>query len=82
MWSKWKEDGGPKCNKRKIKSQNGIRPNWSLIFGGASRFGEGEKRREGEERKKGRRKEERKKNKKKKEKKIKGMDFCILVWML
>ena len=22
-----------KCNKRRIKGQNGVRPNWSLIFG-------------------------------------------------
>ena len=37
-----------KCNKRRIKCQNGVRPNWSLIFGELIRV---EVEREGEEEK-------------------------------
>ena len=35
-----------KCNKRRIKCQKGVRPNWSLIFGDLIRV---EVEREGEE---------------------------------
>ena len=35
-----------KCNKRRIKGQKGVRPNWSLIFGELIRV---EVEREGEE---------------------------------
>ena len=41
-----------KCNKRRIKGQKGVRPNWSLIFGELIRVEvekEGEEEEEGEE---------------------------------
>ena len=40
-----------KCNKRKIKGQKGVRPNWSLIFGENKTLSEEKRRREEEEKK-------------------------------
>ena len=66
-----------KCNKRRIKGQKGLRPNWSLIFGELIRV---EVEREGEEEEE----EEEEEEKKKKEKKAKERyEICLsFVWNL